>query len=480
MISLRKTTAALAALIMGSGSALAADYQLDPTHPQVLVMWHYYNGTQQQVLDSLIKEFNETVGGQQGIVVEAYSMGSVDNLNEKLTAAMNGDIGASYLPDMAAAYVDMAYSLDEHHMLANLSDYIPQEELDLYVEGYIREGCMYGDDLYVFPIAKSTEMLLLNRTAWDAFAGETGAELSMLATWEGLTQVAHMYYDWTDAKTETPHDGEAFYGRDAFANYVIIGSLQLGVELFDAKDGEVTIRCDRDVMRKLWDHYVVPYVNGWFSAYGRFRSDDVKTGHLAALVGSTSGATYFPSSVTLDNGVSYPIEALCLPLPGFEGTEPCAVQQGAGVIVFRDTPQVEYAATVFLRWLTQEENNLRFVKGTGYMPVLKSANGPEALARALADVDMSDMYRQILQVAMGITSTYRLYTNRPFRNGYEARAIVNDCMDDYAREAVRRRDRMVQDGADWDETVALLTGNEAFEGWYSGFVWQLDNAVRGE
>ena len=154
-----------------------------------------------------------------------------------------------------------------------------------------------------------------------------------VATWEGVVRLAKAYYEWTDAQTPAVEgDGKAFFGRDAFANYMLIGSLQLGVELFRVENGALRLQMDETVMRRLWDHYYVPFVNGWFGAYGRFRSDDIKTGQLIALVGSTSGALYFPNEVTRDDGTTYPIVCEVYPLPNFEGTQPCAVQQGAGMV----------------------------------------------------------------------------------------------------------------------------------------------------
>ncbi|MCQ4808301.1 hypothetical protein NE626_16205, partial [Intestinimonas massiliensis] len=40
----------------------------------------------------------------------------------------------------------------------------------------------------------------------------------------------------------------AFFGRDAMANYCIIGSRQLGAEVF----GDGTLVPDKDVFRRLW------------------------------------------------------------------------------------------------------------------------------------------------------------------------------------------------------------------------------------
>ena len=51
----------------------------------------------------------------------------------------------------------------------------------------------------MIPVAKSTEILYLNETDWETFAGETGADKEMLKTWEGLAQAAGMYYEWSGA-----------------------------------------------------------------------------------------------------------------------------------------------------------------------------------------------------------------------------------------------------------------------------------------
>ena len=54
-------------------------------------------------------------------------------------------------------------------------------------------------------------------------------------------------------------------------------------------------------MRTLWDNYYVPFIKGYFSASGRFHSDDVKTGNIIAYVGSSSSATFFPTQVIADD-----------------------------------------------------------------------------------------------------------------------------------------------------------------------------------
>lgn len=68
------------------------------------------------------------------------------------------------------------------------------------------------------------------------------------------------------------------------ANYMFVGARQLGGNLFEVKDGKMTLNFDKEIVRKLWDNYYVPYVKGYFAASGRFRSDDIKTGNILAYV----------------------------------------------------------------------------------------------------------------------------------------------------------------------------------------------------
>ena len=117
------------------------------------------------------------------------------------------------------------------------------------------------------------------------------------------------------------------------ANYMIIGSMQLGHEIFSVKDGVMTLDFDKPTIRKLWDNYYVPYVKGYFASSGRFRSDDVKTGNILAFVGSSSGATFFPDKVVLGDNEEKPIEMKVFECPQFEDSLGYAVQQGAGMVV---------------------------------------------------------------------------------------------------------------------------------------------------
>lgn len=232
-------SAALAVILTGCGKK----DPLDPADPVSLTVWHYYNGSQQVAFDALVEEFNDTVGREKGIYVQGYSQGSVSDLETAVRDSIGGKVGADAMPDIFSSYADTAYEVEQAGALANLSDYLEEEELEKYVDSYIEEGRIASDgSLRIFPTAKSTEIMMINKTDWEPFAAATGVSLEDLKTIEGVVAAAQKYYEWTDGQTpDMPEDGKAFYGRDAVANYFIIGMQQLGVEIFQIENGELTL-----------------------------------------------------------------------------------------------------------------------------------------------------------------------------------------------------------------------------------------------
>ena len=481
---MRKWIAAVLILVMALplGGCKQTPYGLSPSSPESLVVWHYYNGAQKLKFDELVQQFNESVGAQQGIAVEAYSQGTVDELSAKAVDAASGKVGAGQVPDIFAAYADTAYEIYKMGLTCDLGKYLTQEEKAAYVPAYLQEGEFEEGAPAIMPVAKSTEVLMINQTDWSVFAQATGANQDALATWEGLKDTARRYYEWTDSLTETPDDGKAFFGRDAMANYLIIGSMQMGKELFKVEKGQVTLQVDEGIMRRLWDNYYVPYINGWYAAMGRFRSDDAKTGDIIALVGSTTGATYFPKEVTRPDATTYPIETQVLPVPNFEGTPKYAVQQGAGMVVTKSTEKREYAACVFLKWFTQPEQNLEFCLGSGYLPVTKEASTPKAIQEAAAreQSGIAPVMLSTLLTGAQTVGEYQLYTNDAFEGGTAARAVVNTSMQDKADADLKAVKELMGQGISRQEAVARFDTDENFKAWYDEFVAALTAAVEGQ
>lgn len=458
---------------------------LDPDHPVTVTVWHYYNGTQKKAFDDLVSDFNTTVGLEQGIVVDASNQGSVNQLLENILASADNKVGTEPIPNLFTGYADTVYQIDCMGLVASLNPYFTAEELAAYVPTYIEEGYLgIGDALKILPTAKTTELLFLNKTDWDKFALETGAEIDALASYEGITRTAKNYYEWTDAQTpDVPNDGKAFFGRDAMANYLLMGCRQLGIEIFNVQDGAVTFQVDAAAMRRLWDNYYVPFISGYFTASGKFRSDDAKVGDLIALVGSSSSAPYFPTQVVTGDQSPYPVDALVLPPPVFEGGEKVAVQQGAGMAMTKSTPERMYAASVFMKWFTEAKRNIEFSVSTGYLPVQAEAGDMVKLDAAMKELEPSasnTVMRQALAVAIQTTGSYTLYTNRAFENGTVARTVLETCLSDLAVQDREQVVKLLARGVSLEDAVAQLNTQARFTQWLEQLKYDLDETQKGK
>lgn len=464
----------LSVTLAGCSASPATKVKLSPDDPVSLEVWHYYNGPQKEAFDEMVAEFNDTVGMEKGITVEAFNKGNVNELTDAVLASANKKVGADEVPDIFAGYADTAYQVDKLGMVASLDNYLTKKEIEEYIPSYIEEGRFDSEEnLKIFPFAKSMEVMMINKTDWDKFASATGASLDSLNTIEGLTDTAKKYYDWSG--------GKAFFNRDAMANYMIIGSKQLGVEIFEVKNGEVTFNLDKDVMRKLWDNYYVPFINGYFASYGRFASDDAKTGDIIALVGSSSGATYYPTKVTVSDTESYPIETVVMQAPEFKDGKKVAVQQGAGMVVVKSDERKEYASTVFLKWLTDAKRNIDFSITSGYLPVKKAANTREMLETAVeeaGDNAISDNLAKTLPIAVDITNNNELYTNKAFEGGTNARNILEASMKKKAIADAEAVKAAVASGTAKEAAVAAYNTDENFNQWYEKLKKELEETQK--
>ena len=184
-----------AALSAGcAGDSGKAAVKLDPSNPTTITVWDYYNGAQQASFDSLVSEFNSTVGKEKNIRVESSSQGSVNDLETSVLAAAEGKVGAEKLPNIVSSYADTAFTLDQMGLAVDLSPYLTEKEKSDYIAGFLEEGdLMNNGELKVFPIAKSTELLYLNVTDFVPFAEATGVTYADLSTVEGLNEAAHKY-----------------------------------------------------------------------------------------------------------------------------------------------------------------------------------------------------------------------------------------------------------------------------------------------
>ena len=348
-------------LLLGCLSGCGNDTPLNAKEPVTLTMWHNYGGDMQQAMDYLIDQFNSTLGKEQGIVIDVTAISSSSELNKSLAMIVNGDPGAPDMPDIFTGYPKLAIQFWEKGLLADLDNYFTADELSAYVDAFVDEGRLSDSGLYVFPIAKSTEVLYVNQTLFDRFAAETGASADMLSTFEGIAELSKMYYEWSG--------GKQFYAADSWFNFAEVGMAQLGDSIFEGE----ALSLDGDNFAHIFETVYTPAVEGGIAIYDGYSSDLSKTGDLVCSTGSSAGILFYGDTITYTDGTVENVEYSILPYPVFENGTKAAIQRGGGLMVAKSDEQKEYAAGVFIKWLTASEQNMSFVANTGYLPVTKEA-----------------------------------------------------------------------------------------------------------
>lgn len=402
-----------------------------------LTLWHNYGGQMKSTMDEMIEEFNGTVGEEEGVFINVTSISGTATLEDKLFAAANGDPGAEAMPDITTAYPRAALVLSDKNLLVDLDELFTKKELDAYIPRFIEEGRLTDNKLYVFPTAKSTEVLFINTTIFNRFAAECGVTLDDLRTFEGIFKASRLYYEWTDSHTpDIPNDGKAFYVPDSVFNLSLVGCKQLGSSLI--KDD--TLDFSGSDTKLMWNSYMEAAVPGHVAIFSGYASDLAKTGDVVCSTGSTAGVMFFSPTVTYPDNTTEEAKLAILPYPTFEGGKKIAIQRGAGMCVTRSNKEKEHLAGIFLKWFTSPENNLRFVSSTGYLPVTEEAFG-DIMLKEIAAVPIENI-KELLKVSRQMQMEYDFFMAPIFdgvselQENYESeiKAMASQVKEDYFKE----------------------------------------------
>ena len=414
---------------------------LDPDDPVYLNIWHVYGSQSESPLNDLIDEFNSTTGKEKGVIINVESVTDSSDIDGLLSASLNGEPDALPLPDLFTAYPRVAEMFGEGQLL-NWSSYFTEEELGAYREDFLSEG-YFGDELLMLPIAKSSELLFVNKTLFDRFAAENGLTVECFNNMNDLLSACNTYYDWSD--------GQAMFQINDFYHYFLANMTAMDTGFI--VDGK--INADSDAFEQVFDLIAEAGIYGGLCVGDGYASDRWKTGEVICNIGSTAGILYLRDYVTYDDNTTEDIETLVLPYPCVEGVTPTVVQRGGGLFAVKNEDERKNeAAAVFAKWIAEKQHNLDFVTEAGYLPVTD-----EAFEGLFADLDSveNEKYRMLYSAV-----------NDQYKDSYEFCAVplfdgASDTQKNFEKlikstlsEAHSEYERRVAAGVDKDTVMAEL------------------------
>ena len=400
-MNIRRTAFLLTGLVLLSCAGCAAAPKKEET-PTTITVWHVYGGQTDSPLNDLIDKFNQTVGKEQQINVQVTSVSNTNTIHELVLAAANGEPGAPELPDLFVSYPKTVMALPDDSILVDYRDYFSEEELSAFLPAFVEEGTV-NDRLVVLPVAKSTEIMYINQTIFDRFSQATGVTIENLDTWEGLFQAAETYAAWTDAQTpDIPGDAKSMFVHDYYFNYFQVGAESLGEDFFQGDE-----LAFGPAFQTAWEPLARAALQGGVWLKGGYATEPIRTGDSIVSVASSASILYYSDVVTYPDNTSEEITIISRPCPVFENGEKLVMQRGAGFCTVRSTPEREWAAVTFLKWLTEPEHNVEFVTQAGYMPVTWAAFENQ-LPKAIEGLE-SAKYASLYQAYLDTQANYEFY-----------------------------------------------------------------------
>ncbi|MBU3812379.1 MAG: extracellular solute-binding protein [Candidatus Niameybacter stercoravium] len=395
----------------------------DMTQPTSIEMWHFMSGKQQEVLQSIIDEFNAT--NSLNITVSAVAQGKIPDLNKKVIAAQQ----SKTLPAIINVYPDLATGLIEKGSIYDISAFAAHPEVGMledlktdFIAPFIAEVSQWDGKLYGMPMTKSTEVIYVNKTLLEKI-GYTEADVQGM-TMDKLAEIS---------KAAKEQLGIAGFGYDSGSNGFISTLKMDGMDFVELNG---TINVDNEWVRTFMDFYKEQVQNGYFRTPGEdgFLSGPFSNQQMLMYQGSTAGASFINT-----NGE---FEVIAVEPAYFEGKDHAVIQQGGSLFITNDvTPQEQYAAYEFIKFATNTENTAKFATETGYLPVRQSAAETTTVQNVLADPNA--IYAKVYPVAQ--TALGYAYYTPAINNAQSARNTIQEKFDAYVNGNIADMDTFIQE-----------------------------------
>ncbi len=362
---MKKTTILLCLLAILLSSALFARGEKETPSvegPKTITWWHYSSGLAGTAVESMVEEFNATVGKEKNIRVKAVYQGKASDVLTKLKAVLQSGTNKG-LPDLVQLDGSGVLDIRDNEFLIHMDDLANQDLFDLTtILESARLSVTYKHDMIAMPFNSSTIMLYYNKSAFE----EVGL-LMPPRTLDELTQAA--------AKLKTT-DNKGKVLRSGFANvpttYELIVWLghQRGVSYLTDEENGHTGTPTRVLFHE--NGTMVNFLTKWKQLYATGSLENLTSdvngafasGKVAMMVGSTSNL----STVIQMVGDRFELGVSNFPMVDEQAIG--GVNVGGGALYALDNGAGNENETwQFVKFATSKEQQLAWHIATGYFPV---------------------------------------------------------------------------------------------------------------
>jgi len=401
--------------------------------PITITLWHAMGEANQALLRKYADAF--TVVYPNITVVIPAGVGNYDTLKSNVSSA----ITANAMPNLVQCYPDHVADYLNGNGVLNLNPYINSATWGLngadakadIITSYLEENSQYDavGTYYSLPFNKSTEVMIYNKTAFDAL------DIDEPETWQDIIAAAPALKAYGDAIAEakvraanSPSDPELaskiaaakalvipasydstgnafitftrqFGGAYTSLNYSTFQGNYLWVDNVNTTAAMNFLKTNKSILTlpEFWDQQYAstPFVNQ----------------QTFVTIGSSAGVRYNVPAIDGSTGLPlFEIAVAPVPYNADQVANKAVIQQGTNIAIMRTgTAQEQLASWLFLKWLIKTENTTDWAMETGYLPVRVSAYESTIYQQFLTAPTANQLYISMSANAAYRQSTYMYY-----------------------------------------------------------------------
>lgn len=354
----------LASLVASAGLSFAPTASAQ--EPVELTFWHAMNGPHQEMITTLVEEFNAS---QSDFVVVEQNQGDYNTLQQSIMASgAAGDLPtiSQLSPSATPDFMDAGILLPLDNLLTEENNFGEDLYNDIF-PGFV-EGVTYNDEVYAIPFSKSVRLMFVN----EDLLAEAGVETP--TTWE---EVEALGVALQEAGVDNPAIG-------------LENSLSMEVETMARQNGATWVSQDLSEVEIASETAIEPIQflkalidNGYARTAGEdgFMSGPFSQGETALYIGSSAGLAYVLPGIE-ENNIAFSTTEI----PVYGEGEPLTLFAGNDLGVFASATEEQQAGAVqFMSFLLQPENTARWAVATGYLPITQSGVDSETWQNYLVE-----------------------------------------------------------------------------------------------
>ncbi len=322
-----------------------------------ITLWHSMSEGAGALMDEFIQTFNDTVGKERGIHVDAVFQGKYSDATMKMNSILAaGQVDT--LPDVMQidatgkvpyASAETAYTVD-----MALQDH-PEADLSAMLSPAMQNWNLAGTQLGL-PFATSTTLMYYNKTLLDAAGAAAPETLSQIGALAGLLP-------------ETTAEGQKLTIYACLPNTPTLANWlgQLGSDLVDGHNGTESTAAALSCVE---NGALVTFLREWKALYQTGALDNSAGSLDAFAAGQQVILTESSSKVSalLDKiGGRFELGAAPYPKVNTEASAGATVS-GSCLVMFGTDAAKREAAWTLMTWLTGPEVQAKLAAGTGYLP----------------------------------------------------------------------------------------------------------------